>query len=218
METEPDRFSHEAMSTTFQVFVIGEEEAYAQQAADAVFAEVDRLEKELSRFVDTSDVSQINHLAPNEWAKVGLDTIECLKVAAQASADTGGAFDITIGPLMACWRDENKKPRQPSDDELAAARAKVGMHLLERDDANQRVRVKVAGVRVDLGGIGKGYAVERGAEILKEWSIKSALINAGDSSVYAFGTLPGKDGWPTGVGGVGDQPEAPFTLLLRDRS
>lgn len=218
MNDDVKRFAHEAMATTFEVIVAGETAEYAQQAAAAVFAEVDEIERALSRFIDTSDISQINHLSPGPWAKIGDYTFECLKAAARVHAETNGAFDPTIGPLMKCWRNPDKSMRHPSDAELAEARARVGMSLIELDEGGRRVRVKKEGVQLDLGGIGKGYACDRGREVLKDWSVKTALVNGGDSSALAIGAPPGKDGWPVGVGGVGGEHPAPFTLYLRDRS
>jgi thiamine biosynthesis lipoprotein len=218
MSDELLHFSHEAMAAPFEVIITGEDATYARQAADAVFAEVDLIEKALSRFLESSDISQINHLAPGAWARLGIHALECLKVAARVNAETGGAFDVTIGPLMALWRNPDKSPRQPSAEDLANARARVGMALLERDDKEHSVRVKTAGVQVDLGAIGKGYAVNRAAEILKEWSIESALINAGNSSTFAVGHLPDKDGWPVGVGGAGDEKSPAYVLQLCEKS
>ena len=218
MDVELRRFAHTAMATTFEVVVAGEAGDYAHQAADAVFAEVDQIESALSRFIESSDVCQINHLAAGEWIRVGVHAVECLRAAARVHAETAGAFDVTIGPLMACWRNPDKSPRQPSETELTEARARVGMDLIERDDAGQRIRVKSAGVQVDLGGIGKGYAVDRAADILRDWSVSCALISAGDSSTFAMGGHPSKNGWPVGVGGIGQETEALYTVMLCDRS
>lgn len=212
------RFSHQAMASPWEILVAYDDAIYAGQAAQAAFEEVDRIEREISRFVATSDVAQINNLAPGVWARVGEHAIECLKAAERAHADTGGAFDVTIGPLLACWRNPDRSPRTPSDAEWAAARARTGMRLIEVDMQERRVRVHAAGIQVDLGGIGKGYAIDRAAEILKEWDIGSGLINAGDSSVYGYGRQPGQDGWPVGVGGVGEETAAPYRLLLRGQS
>lgn len=219
MSDEPLCFPHEAMATTFQVMVVGQKESYAKQAANAAFAEVDAIEKEISRFIDTSDTSLINNLAEGQWARIGVHTCECLKVAAHVCAETGGAFDPTIGPLMKCWRNPDRSLRQPSDEELAQARAVVGMKLLELDEAGKRVRVKAHGVKVDLGGVGKGYAVERAIEVLREWDIETALVNGGDSSTVAIGNQKeGGHGWPVGVGGIRDEAKSPYILDLCNQS
>lgn len=203
------------MAAPFEVIVPeGGELQYAQQASSAVFEEIDLIEKALSRFLESSDVSQINHLAADEWARVGHHTIACLKAAAELYARTGGEFDVTVGPLMAYWRNKDRSPRQPSAEELAEARSRVGMDLLEIDESEHRVRVKKEGVIVDLGGIGKGYAVDCAAAILKEWEISSALINGGTSTALALDAPPGEAGWMVGVGGTNQDPEGGGRIAL----
>jgi thiamine biosynthesis lipoprotein len=108
------RFSHEAMATTFEIIIVHEDERYAQQAAAAAFDEVDRLEGELSRFIENSDISRINNLPANQPLRLGLDAFECLQLSRRIYAETNGAFDITIGPLLSCWRNEDGTPRTPS--------------------------------------------------------------------------------------------------------
>jgi thiamine biosynthesis lipoprotein len=218
MSEEPYCFSHEAMATTFQIFIPGGDRMYAQQAADAAFAEIDIIEKEISRFIDGSYISQINGAPADKWLTISEHTAECLKLATTVSEDTGGTFDITVGPLLLCWRNKDKSPRTPSPEELAAARALVGMKNVELDYESKRVRVKVQGVKLDMGGIGKGYAVQHIASILKEWDIDSALINGGFSSAYAFGNKEGNNEWTVNVGGVRDEEKAPYVLGIRNYS
>ena len=107
------RFSHEAMATTFEILIVHEDDLYARQAAMAAFAEVDRLEEELSRFIENSDISRINELPAGESLPLGLDTFECLKISVRMYAETDGAFDITIGSLFQCWRNDDETPRTP---------------------------------------------------------------------------------------------------------
>ncbi len=190
------RFSHEAMATTFEVIIVHEDERYAGQAAVAAFDEVDRLERELSRFIENSDVARINCLPANQPLQLGLDTFECLKIAVRIYAETNGAFDITIGSLLKCWRNEDGSPHEPSPKEIDLARLHTGTNLLQLNEAEHTVELSASGVQVDLGGIGKGYAVDRVAELLREWSIDIALISGGYSSVLALDAPPGKKGWP----------------------
>jgi thiamine biosynthesis lipoprotein len=194
---EAHRFAHQAMATTFEVIIQDEDRAYAQQAARAAFDEVDRIEGYLSRFLETSDVTRINHLPAGVPAQLSLDAFECLKVSAELSAETGGAFDVTVGFLVDCWLDKEKKqPRTPSTEELQFARAHTGMHLILFDEPTHAVAVTTSPVRVDLGGVGKGYGVDRMAEVLREWSIDRALIHGGYSSVLALDPPGDRAGWP----------------------
>jgi len=212
------RFAHEAMATTFEVVVAGQERAYAQQAADAVFAEIDLVEAALSRYIESSDVSKLNHLAAGVTTTVGSRAFECLEMAARVWKDTGGAFDVTIGPLMACWRNPDKSLRKPSEAELAEARAKVGMNLVKLDPANHTVRLAADGMRIDLGGIGKGFALDKAAEMLGDWGVKNAVVHGGTSTVLALGAPPGDNGWPLGVGGAGKDALSAGRVFLRDRA
>jgi thiamine biosynthesis lipoprotein len=180
------RFSHEAMATTFEIIIVHEDERYARQAAIAAFDEVDRLESELSRFRENSDITRINSAGANQSLQLGLDTFECLKIAVQIYTETNGAFDITIGSLLKCWRNDDGTPRKPSPKEIDLARLHTGTNLLQLDEAEHTVRLSASGVQVDLGGIGKGYAVDRVAELLRDWSINVALISGGYSSVLAL--------------------------------
>ena len=190
------RFSHEAMATTFELLIVHEDERYASQAAVAAFDEVDRLERELSRFIENSDVARINNLPANQPLQLGLDTFECLKIARRVYAETNGAFDITIGTLLKCWRNDDGSPRKPSPKEIDLARMRTGTNLLQLNESEHTIKLSASPMQIDLGGIGKGYAVDRVAELLREWSINVALISGGYSSVLALDAPPGKDGWP----------------------
>jgi len=213
-------FKYEAMTAPWEILVDaeGQDEKYAGQAAAAAFAEVDVVEGALSRFRDTSDVARINAARGGTAVRVGLHTMQCLQAAGKAHADTGGLFDVTVGPLILAWRNADKTPRTPSMEELAAARARVGMDLLELDGKNMTVTPKVDGVTVDLGGIGKGYAGDVACGLLREWGIERALVSAGTSTVVAMDAPQGKEGWPIGVGGVGAEPESPYTLALKNEA
>ena len=190
------RFCHEAMATTFEVVVVYEDGRYARQAAAAAFDEVDRLEGELSRFIENSDISRINNLPANQPLRLGLDAFECLQLSCRIYAETNGAFDITIGSLLSLWRNEDGTPRTPSQEELNLACQHTGTHLLQLDEDEHTVQLLASQVQVDLGGIGKGYAVDRVAELLREWSIDIALVSGGYSSVLALDGPAGTKGWP----------------------
>lgn len=190
------RFSHLAMATTFEVMVQYEDRTYAQQAAKAAFDELDRIEGVLSRYLETSEVTRINHLPAGKPLQISLDTFECLRISVEMFEQTGGAFDVTVGMLVDCWRDENKKPRTPSHEELQFALDHTGTDLILLDEPTCAVALLVSPLRVDLGGVGKGYAVDRMAAILREWSIDRALIHGGFSSVLALDSPAGLKGWP----------------------
>ena len=178
------RFSHEAMATVFEVHGVHPDERYAAQAAQAAFDLTDRLERELSRFLANSDITRINHLAAGESTRVSPSTLECLVIARHMFDLTGGAFDVSIG---------------------------TGLPSLDLDADDFLVRATEGGVRVDLGGIGKGYAVDRMAELLEEWGLGMSLVHGGFSSVLALQPPSGCEGWPLTL----SDPSAPSRVLAR---
>lgn len=213
--TEHFRFQHEAMATLFELTIAQEDtdKAYAGSAADAVFAEIDRLEGELSRYQATSDIWRISQLKAGESASVGLAAWDCLSLSKAVHAETGGAFDITIGPLMNLWRNEDGSPRQPDEEDLAWARDHVGSQLFDLDPEGLRVIVSANNIVFDLGAVGKGYALDQCVEVLNDWSISNALLNAGDSTILGIGAPPGDPGWIVTLGG--DQEKI---IRLKDRA
>jgi FAD:protein FMN transferase len=178
------RFSHEAMATVYEVYAVHADHQYAAQAAQATFDLVDRLERELSRFLPNSDITRINHLDAGESTRVTPSTLECLAIARHMFDLTGGAFDVSIG---------------------------TGLPSLELVPDESVVRATTRGVRVDLGGIGKGYAVDLMAELLEEWGLHAALVHGGFSSVLALEPPPEHDGWPLTL----SDPSAPSRVLAR---
>ncbi|MCX6550562.1 MAG: FAD:protein FMN transferase [Acidobacteria bacterium] len=182
------RFSHEAMATVFEVSAVHSDERYAAQAAHAAFDLVDRLERELSRFVPNSDIARVNRLAAGERTRVGPSAMECLVIARHAFDLTGGAFDVSIG---------------------------TGLPSLELEPDAFAVRATTDGVRLDLGGIGKGYAVDLMAELLEEWGLGQALVHGGFSSVLALEAPEGLDGWPLTLSNPGDPSRVLVHLSVR---
>jgi len=189
------RFSHEAMATIFEIIIFHEDELYAKQAAWEAFFELDRLEQDLSRFVKNSDIARINNLAENESLCLGLAAFDCLQQCAILYEETGGAFDVTIGSLMNCWINKDKSLRNPSEEELFLSCQHTGMHQLQLDDTQYTVQLLTSPIHIDLGGFGKGYAVDKMAKLLLDWELDTFLIHGGKSSVLAVGSPPGKKGW-----------------------
>lgn len=189
------RFEHRAMATTFEVMIADEDRKFAEGAAFAAFQEIDRLERELSRFLPNSDIARINNLPAKGSVRIGLDAFQCLQLSTQYWRETKGAFDVTLGALVDCWVGKDKALLNPTPSEVMQARDRSGMNLLELDESTLSVRVHDSVPRVDLGAIGKGYTVDRAVDLLKDWGITSALIHGGASSAYAFGDHPNSIGW-----------------------
>lgn len=196
------RYRHEAMATQFEVIIpeTDADETYAGQTAQALFEEISRLEDQLSRFRPSSDIARLAVLRKGESISVGLAALDCLRLAKAMHGETAGAFDVTIGPLMKLHRDETGAPRIPHPDDVVHAEARVGMHLFTLDEETLTVTMHADHVVIDLGAVGKGYALDQCAQLLGDWSISNALLNAGDSTVLGLGAGPGSEGWPVTAG------------------
>lgn len=217
-ETPAFRFSHNAMATVYEIYIIHDDGEYAYQAAWEAFAELDRLEQELSRFIENSDISRINHLKKGESTRVGADTFECIKQCAQIYNDTEGAFDITVGHLYECWLNPDKSLRTPEQDEIQEALQKTGMNLLTLDETEYKVYALADSIYLDLGGFGKGYAIDKMAQLLVEWEIDSAFIHGGTSSTFGLGTPGKKPGWPISLSNPQNHDEIYARLNLDNRA
>ena len=170
----------------------------AEQAVQAAFDEMRRIESLMSRHISTSDVSRINLGAGGSPVKVTRETFYVIEEAVRCAGLTNGAFDITIGPLMDLWGFGTSNPVIPGAEEIEQARSLVGWELVELDSENMTVRLPIQGMSIDLGGIAKGYAAEQGTQVLKEYGIPHALIDAG-GNIVAAGPRPDGEPWRIGI-------------------
>jgi len=189
-----------AMATEFGVVLPGEHHTAIEAAIDAL-EELERIEAELSLFRPGSAISRINALAGIEPVRVSADVIEVLTRAVAISNLTGGAFDITAGPLVECWGFTRRRGRKPTAAEIAAARALVGSDRITIDTPQRTVFLQQAGMMINLGGIGKGFALDRVAARLIAAGVTSFLIHGGRSSVLARGSDNSDmaEGWRVGI-------------------
>ena len=211
------RFAHKAMATVFELFIVHPDNQYARSAAWEAFRLVDRLEQDISRFIPNSDISRINSLASGDSTRISPDTFECLVQCSQLYAATSGAFDISVGHYIQAWLTPDKMLRQPTADELAFARNHTGLQHIELDENQFLVRVIEGPMFLDLGGFGKGYAVDKMAELLKDWELANFFIHSGSSSVLAVGNQPGENGWRISIHSpFDDQPLVEQRILLNE--
>jgi FAD:protein FMN transferase len=184
-----------AMATRFEIVLHGENPVALRSAGEEALEEIERIEAQLSLYQPTSEVSRLNARAAREPVRVTPELFRLLLQAQQLSRETGGAFDITIAPLVRCWGFMGGTGKTPSPEALAEARSLVGMNLVELNEKDFTVRFAREGVMLDFGAIGKGYAVERAATLLREAGVTSALVNGGTSTVYALGKPPEAEFW-----------------------
>jgi thiamine biosynthesis lipoprotein len=172
------------MGAAFQIALVEPDRLYARQAAAAAFAELEQIESRLSRYVETSDLFRVNRLGRGQATVVHIDTFQCLRIALEVQAATGGAFDAAYGSA-----------RSVGQTFLSADEVSTHGPLIELIEAGCSVHVLADGVRLDLGGIGKGFALDRMAAMLAEWDITAALLCASTSTVLALDAPPGEPGW-----------------------
>jgi len=198
--------AHRAMATMFEIIIPQADRAAAGGAAEAAFVEIDRMERLLSRFMPYSDISRINASEPGKAVVVEVEAAECLLAAKRMWQRTGGAFDVTAG-----------SPPRGSPPGAPGEKAAAGMRRIAIDDDMTVTRLDPS-VRIDLGGIGKGYALDRAADLLGEWGVGNALLHSGTSTVRAIGHRPGRDGWLADLRNPSDDQDALGAVMLKDCS
>jgi thiamine biosynthesis lipoprotein len=191
-ETGIHVFNHHAMATQFQVRIADQEKTYAAQAAQAAFALTDKLESHLSRFRADSDISRIKELKAGEKSRVSEPVFACLEIAKKMEAATHGAFSVTAAALK--------------------TQATVPQWTLLPKEFS--IRCDSGKLEFDLGAIGKGFALDRMAEVLREWDCAAFLLVAGGSSILAGEPPPETNGWSCGLG----DDNSPDRFLLKNCS
>jgi len=211
--------SQDAMGTTFTVTLYGEDRDRMEGAAEQAFAELRRLERMLSNYRPSSELSKVNREAAERPVAVSRELFELLAACLDYSRASEGAFDVTVGPLMRIWGFYRGSGRVPSKEEVGAALTKVGYRHIVLDSEQQTVRFTAPGVEIDPGGIGKGYAVDRMVAILKDHGIRAALVSGSGSSIYALGAPPGEPrGWEVRIRHPRNETQTVETLFLKDQS
>ena len=187
------------MATRFEIVLHGGDPSALRAAGEEALDEIDRLEAQLSLYRPGSEVARLNAQAHERAVRVTPGLFRLIERARDLSSATQGTFDITVAPLVRCWGFMGGTGSMPEDAAVQEARALVGMHLLELDADQFTVRFTRPGVMLDFGAIGKGYAVDRAAELLREAGVTSALLHGGTSTAFALGRLPNGALWKIAV-------------------
>jgi thiamine biosynthesis lipoprotein len=207
-----------AMGCLFEIYLVGDDPERLKGIGEEALAEVQRLDEQLSHYRDDSDVARLNALAGSEWVRVEPRLYALLERCAALSRATEGAFDITAGPLAKAWGFYRGEGRIPADEELATLRQQIGMSHVVLNRERSAVRFDAPGLEITFGAIGKGYALDEAAEILRFYGVESALLHGGRSTIYALGAPPGAPGWEFTLRDPRDRETLLATVLLRDQA
>jgi thiamine biosynthesis lipoprotein len=206
-------YSQIYMGVRTRLVVYAADESQAINACRAAFARVGEVEAAASDYRKDSELNRLCATAATRPVKLSDDLYALLSESRRLSELSDGAFDVTVGPYVQLWRKARREKKLPSPAEIEAASKRVGWRKLEIDPVNRTARLAVAGMKLDLGGIAKGYAGDCAIATLREQGIASALFEAGGDIVVS-GSPPGTDGWTIELVDAG--PETPRELTLHD--
>ncbi|MDH7600643.1 MAG: FAD:protein FMN transferase [Armatimonadota bacterium] len=207
------KLSTVAMACRFELVLEGDEPIRLRSAGEEALSEIERLDAQLSRFRPGSDISWINAHASAGPVKVEPLLFGLLELACKLSNATDRAFDITVGSLMRLWGFGESNYNVPSALEIAETCRLVGVEHIILDSRTHTVRFDLPGVEIDLGAIGKGYAVDRAVELLRSAGIRRALLHGGTSTAFALGE------WKVGIAkarAANDDEDVVESIVLRD--
>jgi len=199
---ERHEFEARHMGTTFRVVLYAPDRPAAETAAKAAFVRVGELDRVMSDYDAKSELMRLCRSESGKPVQVSEDLFEVLRAAQEVSRKTDGAFDVTVGPLVRLWRDARRTQQLPDPKELAAAKSKVGYKGVVLDQEKRTVTLTVPGMRLDLGGIGKGYAADEALKVLGKRGITRALV-AASGDIAVGDPPPGADAWVVEVAPLG---------------
>ena len=208
----------DAMGTGFSIVAYGEDRGRLQTAVAQGLEEARRLDEMLSNYKPDSEWSQMNRQAADRPFPASTELFELLSACVQYSRASEGTFDISVGPLMKLWGFYKGTGHLPHRAEVRGAMSLVGYRNILLDPSDHWVRFAKRGVELDPGGIGKGYAVDRIAQILKDQGVQHALVSGGGSSVYAIGAPPNEPGWKMDIKNPRDPSKPVASVVLKDES
>ena len=206
------------MAAPYAIVAYGAAGQALAAAADAALDEVDRIDRLMSHYKPESPLSRLNRAAAAGPVRVDAELFDFIAECLRYSRDSGGAFDVTVGPLMKAWGFFRGEGRLPGEGELEQARSRIGYQHVMLDQAQRTVRFDRPGMELDLGGIAKGYAVDRAVAVLRAHGVPAALVSAGGSTVYGLGAPPGRDAWDVTVQDPVAASKTALTVRLRDRA
>ena len=195
---EIDGGYREVMGTLARIVVVAKHQWQGKRCIEAGFEQLKRIDAMMSDYKNDSELSRVNREAFTNPVKVSPELFEILQKSVAFSRLSNGAFDITVGPLVDLWHKAGEANAVPDENTLAAAKARVGFEKLILDANERTVRFAVKGMRLDLGGIAKGYAVDKAVEAMRREGAIGGMVDAG-GDIRCFGKPADKDTWRVGL-------------------
>jgi len=207
-----------SMACVYAIEAHGPDADALPRTVNEAFDEVDRIDRLMSHYKAASELSRVNREAARQPVTVDPELFDFIADAMRYTRESDGAFDITVGPLMKAWGFFGGEGHVPSDAALIAARRHVGAAHVTLNPAARSIAFDEPGVELDLGGIAKGYAVDRVVRLLRERGIPAALISAGGSTLYGLGAPPGHHAWRVEIQDPIDSGKVALAVSLKDRA
>jgi thiamine biosynthesis lipoprotein len=209
-------FTEPQMGVPFKIVVYAADDAVANRAARAAFRRIEELNDILSDYEDESELNRLSRGSPHaEPVQVSDDLFRVLELSQLLAARTEGAFDVSVGPLVRLWRRARRQRELPTDERLAAARRAVDHRAIKLNRERKTVQLTKPRMRLDLGGIGMGYAVDEALAVLKAHGIDSAMIDA-SGDIGVSDAPPGSTGWRIGIAPEGSRRKPTKFVLLQN--
>ena len=201
------------MGTLFQLVLFAPDAAAAKPAATAAFARIAELNRIMSDYDPESEVMRLCRSPVGTAVRVSAELFAVLQRSQELAEKTGGAFDVTLGPVIRLWREARRTRKLPTDGQRTAALRATGFSKLRLNAAERTVTLLGSGMQLDLGGIAKGYAADEALAVLARCGFSRAMVAA--SGDLAFGDAPpGKRGWTVEIAPFGSAAQAPLTLVV----
>ena len=207
-----------SMACAYAIVAYGDDAGALPRILEAAFDEVDRIDRLMSHYKPESPLSRLNREAAAGPVVVTPELFDFIAECLRYSRDSDGAFDITVGPLMKTWGFFRGGGHLPSAQEVEDVRERIGYAHVVLDARARTVRFDRPGIELDLGGIAKGYAVDRVVDLLRREHVAAALVSAGGSTIYALGAPPGRDAWDVDIQDPVDSGRIALTVPLKDRA
>ena len=188
----------------------GESEAAARDAMAKAILEIRRVESLFSVYLEDSQIAKINRSRPNEAVKIDPEVFGLIERSIGYSEDTGGAFDITVKPLVDLWRRVKDSKVLPEEKDVDEARSRVGWNKVVMDKGGMTISFRVSGMSMDMGGVAKGYATARAVKVLRDNGIRNAMVVSG-GDIYCLGRRDTLERWIVGI----QHPREPGNILYK---